>query len=56
MEWMLILSTHMNQAFHYLMFQNKEIETEDHLKQITERVIGRIENEYQKLEKNAIEQ
>lgn len=31
--------------------KNKEIESEDHLKQITERQTGRIESELRKLEK-----
>ena len=31
--------------------KNKEIEGEDHLKQITERQIGRLESELRKLEK-----
>jgi len=35
--------------------KNKEIETEDHLKQVAERQVGRIESEMRKLEKMAIE-
>ncbi|EGR29742.1 hypothetical protein IMG5_149250 [Ichthyophthirius multifiliis] len=36
--------------------KNKEIETEDHMKQITERQIGRIQSELKILEKRTIEQ
>jgi len=36
--------------------KNKEIETEDHLKQLSERQTGRIESEIRKLDKLAIEQ
>ena len=36
--------------------KNKEIETEDHLKQVAERQVGRIESEMRKLEKLSIEQ
>jgi hypothetical protein len=35
--------------------KNKEIETEDHLKQITERQIGRIERELQRMDQNGLE-
>ncbi|KRX02640.1 hypothetical protein PPERSA_11980 [Pseudocohnilembus persalinus] len=36
--------------------KNKEIETEDHLKQISERQIGRLQAEYRKMKKLAMEQ
>ncbi|KAM3137530.1 hypothetical protein pb186bvf_010320 [Paramecium bursaria] len=36
--------------------KNKEIETEDHMKQVTERQIGRLQNEMQKQQKIMIEQ
>jgi len=35
--------------------KNKEIETEDHLKQVQERQVGRLEAEIRKLEKVAVE-
>lgn len=36
--------------------KNKEIEAEDHLKQVAERQTGRIESELRKLDKGAIDQ